>query len=566
MNDRIWAKVVKIEEHAASMQSDLARLKAEARFSVGPTAVAQTGGELVKEQLFELSTRLDDLQVNQEAMQSQVVVQQELAHKLLEAQEYMKAETKEELQELHAEFAATIQEETEKIQGLVTEKIQGQVTEKIQGQVMDKLRTESEQHSADSDKIQQSLVQLRDELSNQMAQFQEAHGAMEVAANECSEAILQVQHDTQNVLEALEPRLARCEARWDEEGSEILQQLPEAMSTIKELRSELGECLCKVEQNEADLKKVSGHQTQLQDLHGQIQEEVSHLGETARNVDALEDDLAEHRKSTSTIYKEVESLLEATGDLREKLREGEVRGQETRQDLEELRRKEGQQGERLLAAEQALPNLERNLCGRTKTLEDSLGDARASVDMVTSRMQRLASELAQGLAEERSRARADCDAAVDRWQSEARPRLDNLDCWRGAVEHQQAAINERCAANEHRYSLQDQRLTSHDDLLHRLAERCQEIPRLLEARVDEVRAEAKDGLTASTLTAFQGEMALMAKIAQLTGAGGPAPGPQPMPHAQPGLVFDGQHWRHASQARSPLIGPGGAGGFPFSIA
>lgn len=525
MNDRIWTKVGQMDQafkdNAAVMQSDLARLKAENRLSVAPSAVAETGLELSKEQFYELSTRLDNLQDSHEATQAQVLKQQELAHTLLEAQECSERETKEDFQALHSELSSNLQQQKVELQERVL---------------------------ADSEQTQQALEKLRANLLQQMAEFvtelrSDLQAQMlKAVSSECQafqEPFLQLQQlASQN---DLEPRLLKCEVFAEEEGPKIDQ----AMSTINELRLQLGECLSKIGQTEVSLNKVSGQQAQ-------VQEECLLSSENAfkelekRIEEAMEVDHLENLKSTTAINKEVGALHETEGLLRQKMGDSDVRGEQMRQQLEELKRK-SEQGERLLQetlsmVEKALPNL----VGRTDMLENSVGDMRSGLEALTLRgmevrtdMQRLQSELSEGLREERSHARQECAAAMERSVFEVQPRLDSLDSWRGAVEQHQAASNERCAAQEQRYSLQDQRLTSHDDMLHRLATRCQEIPRMLEARVDEARAAAKEDLTATTLTAFQGEMALMAKIAQLSNQKACAP--------QPGLVFDGQNWRQQLQ-------------------
>lgn len=284
-----------------------------------------------------------------------------------------------------------------------------------------------------------------------------------------------------------------------------------------------------IEQNEANLKSVSGQQAQVQEASDDALEKLEDIG---RTVEKLEQDLSKHRESTSAIYKETESLLQQLGELRRKLEETEVQGQETRADL----RKEEERGEQLLTmVVEALPNLVQ----KTTALEISTSDVQAGLDSATLHVQKLEGKLNEDLAHERSRSRADCNAAMDRWQNEARPRLDSLEAWRGTVDQHHIIVSERCADLVQRYSLQHQRITSHDELLHRLEERCQEIPRLMEARLDEVRAAAKEDLTATTLTALQGEMALMAKIAQLSNT--TAAGGQPQPTALQGVVH-GQNW------------------------
>jgi len=80
-------------------------------------------------------------------------------------------------------------------------------------------------------------------------------------------------------------------------------------------------------------------------------------------------------------------------------------------------------------------------------------------------------------------------------------RLASLEAWRAACEQRQAA--------------QDQVLVAHRQTLQRLSTHCERMPRQLEARVSEVRMQIKEDIVANALNAFQGEMQLWAKMAQL---------------------------------------------------
>merc|ERR1719326_1249352 len=126
MNDRIWAKVAIMEEHAAAMQSDLGHLKAEARLSVGQALVADTGGDLMKEQIYDLSTRLesrlDDLQRSQESMQShvnkQLDGQQDVLADLQDAQEFFSTETENKFQAMDVRITPLLEAMDAKMEDL----------------------------------------------------------------------------------------------------------------------------------------------------------------------------------------------------------------------------------------------------------------------------------------------------------------------------------------------------------------------------------------------------------------------------------------------------------------
>jgi chromosome segregation ATPase len=381
--------------------------------------------------------------------------------------------------------------------------------------------------------LEKKLAEVRAQLEQHTTQLEEVIEKQQHFADLSSQLQQHKQHVTA-LEEAHEEALLGLKANQDEVQIQLdvqkgcAESLPEIQTAMQNIIADLGLCLPR-----AELENFSMQHAEFQEAaEGSIKE--------------LGDDLAAHRDASSATMREVTSLSDAMQGLRDWQAQAEARSRELQELQAELKRKSLQQGEDLLALSSmleegstALPSLVGravSLEGRAGALEDSMREMMTSLDSAISRcsndVQRLASELSESLSKERSRARSEVTAAVDRCQSEAQLRLDSFDNWRSTADNREVIFNERFMAIEQRHASEGQRLSAHDDLLHQLVERCQELPRLLEARVEEARAVAKEDLTASTLTAFQGEMALMAKVAQLS-----------QPPQAPRMIFDGRGWR-----------------------
>lgn len=574
MTDRIWAKVAQMEQHAATMQSDVARLKADARLSLGHAAAEQTGGELVKEQLLDLSTRLDDLQASHEAVQSQVSRQQDLERQLLAVQEDMGAEIQADALRYKGDFQA-VDTKLEDVRAELTASLQGQLAEltaSLQRQV-DELTARLQAEAAARLEVpeaasnvtetlrldfEQKLANMTDTLrSDSEKQLSEVREQLQQHSNNLEEVLERqcADHsDLQQHMSGFEEALLGLDKSQEQVRIELEAQkrCEETIEkTMQDIRCEFANCVAR-----ADLEAVSAQQ-----------------GEFQETIKELEDDLALHRDASSATNKEVTGLSEAMLGLNERQTQVEARGRESMESLEELMRKSLQQGQQLLnlsamvqEGPSALISRTSSLEGRTGALEDSSSSVRdkiSSLDTTTSNcsrdVQRLASESSEGVQKERSRARTELAAAIEKSQSEAKSRFEALDNWRNTVDQHEVAFNEHLIVHERRHATQDQRLTSHHDTLCQLVERCKELPQLLEARVAEARAAAKEDLTASTLTAFQGEMALMAKVAQLSSLA------QSSPATPPGFAFDGRGWQPAQPLHGQQLLPaqGLPTGMPF---
>merc|ERR1719401_1893377 len=210
--------------------------------------------------------------------------------------------------------------------------------------------------------------------------------------------------------------------------------------------------------------------------------------------------------------------------------------------------------------EQALPTV----IDRTQSLEESMTNIESCITDMSVKFEqevrKLGADTIEGLKMERSRTNSDLAGSLERCQAETRPRFDALDHRCGQFEKQCATLDQRFALCEQQSRLQDSRVCSHDDMLRQLSLRCQEIPCQLEARLDEVRSAAKEDLAATTLTALQGEMKLMAKVAQLSGQCC-----QPMPSAVPNYAMGGQSWQPHVAAHAPSVGHVLLPGMPSSL-
>lgn len=117
--------------------------------------------------------------------------------------------------------------------------------------------------------------------------------------------------------------------------------------------------------------------------------------------------------------------------------------------------------------------------------------------------------------------------SMERQLSTANTRLDVLDQqradgakWRADIE---ASLDSHHAVLRERSSVQDH-LERHDESIKYLSRACDAFPELLEVSVAEARTSARDDLAAHALAAFQGEVKLWTKLAQMGGHGlGPPP-------------------------------------------
>jgi len=558
-NEAIWGKLLGMEEQVIKMQSEMAQMKVQTQLYTGTMSV-DTGGEAVKE----LSARvdyLDDMLSHQTRVQAefkaaQSRVGQQVEDAIAEAVNHIHAESRavpEDLkEELKSELYNAIQMQIQKSAGMKEE-----VSRRVA--VVENALKES------SGALDGKILRLRDKVGEVENALRE--NALKETA-ELPDLILRLSDRVDEVTKETAfqtAQLARCDmvCEWFEEESG-LKNFGQAFRDLKDLV--VDQLSPMVPQHEAELKKVAQQ-------HESLEQHVRDLEESTRISD-IEESLRELvtanvwniDASVQRLAADMQASRDALGKLDDKVRVNEALGQDTSRVLDDLKRKDLQRGEQLKILEvEKLPNLGSRIAQLESStrLEDIVRDLRNDVDKATSHVQRsFDSKLGDRLREERLQTSADCAEVAQRWHDEARPRFDSLEAavanWRGAFDQRQAELTGQFMSQEQRYSLQDRRLFSHDADIKRLEVRCEEIPRLLEARVDEVRAAIKDDLTATSLAAFQGEMALMAKIAQLSNISGASPGVQPHVHlaplvAQPGTVFDGRGIHLGASTQGQLI-------------
>ncbi|CAE7194906.1 unnamed protein product [Symbiodinium pilosum] len=118
-------------------------------------------------------------------------------------------------------------------------------------------------------------------------------------------------------------------------------------------------------------------------------------------------------------------------------------------------------------------------------------------------LQKLAREVAERMDEAQEYQRLTATAVESRLVGQLESyngRLLAAESWRSAFQERETA--------------RDQRLGTLGEAVRKIETSCKEIP-TLQARIEEARAAIKEDLAASAMSAFQGEMRLWAKMAQL---------------------------------------------------
>jgi len=566
MNERIW-------EQVSALASDVQQLQQEARLS------AKTQTDVTKEEIRDLYQRVADLQAGQDILRAGAAEQQAFAQRLDALQGETAGEVKECLAErdnyllesfkkleLAEQSVAELAEKLDQFRTEVAEAFEKQGFPDIEGaeetrKHLEKMRTDHERIFVENDS---TLSNLRSDLQDHMNEFdilrsgfREDHRAMKEFETRLLKLEDAEQGDLEERLNKCEEQLPKCLGLLDILGSQ-LQHIGEKIPLCEEKISfceaeipQIGKAFQHIEQSEVRLQDVMEKQQELSNtLADWSQTAKQEHNNKVADLDAhFKKDLIAQQEKVSAVCKEVAGMHEVMGSLNLRQDDCEDRVREHRNELDDLREKGSRQGAQLLdlsaMVQEAIPAVVR----RTESLEGSLSHLESSIENISSRctqdIQKISNEFSSSLREERSRARGELAASVERWHAEAEPRFTSIDRWRSNMERREVALDQRCASYEHRYSLQDQRLTSHDEAVRRLADKHQEIQMLVETRINEVRAAAKDDLAATTLTALQGEMKLMARLAQLSNQ---------RPQAVQSGVFDGQAWQAQVASQVPGVG------------
>jgi chromosome segregation ATPase len=286
-------------------------------------------------------------------------------------------------------------------------------------------------------------------------------------------------------------------------------------------------------------------------LEKRIEDEFVKKEDFDRIMQLFNQDLVRSTEETiAAVREDIAGIHEVLRSLEDSQDKQNVRVGQHQEAADALTVKTDKQGELLDALASRAKQDQKDL---QKTFEASLSSIESRTNELFSRcngqLQKVADDLVEGLRKERSRTHSELVDSLERSRVEVEPRFDSLERWRGVFEQKHTALDQRCASCEQRDTQQEKHLVAHDEDIRQLAGKCQDIPRHFEAQVNEVRAAAKDDLKATTLTALQGEMQLMAKVSQLSGQL-----PQQVSSGVPNYVFQGQSWQPHVGAQAPVLG------------
>jgi len=465
MCDRIWEKVAVIEEHMAKLADEVAIAKAaSARPPLGDGAVA--GARSAKE----LS---------------------ELVESLVASQANLDRRFPEELGEVRQVLAREVQglgENLEAVGGRINE-LESMANEQREAALAQVTNVESACQARVERSVRgcdEALTQLRTDLENRIAEFPQA---LERVRGEQTAVTRRVEQ-----CELVTQRVEQCELKLREER-EHGRGLDEAQRSTQ-----------------AGLQRLSDRHDALRLAHDALQDNSKTLERESR---AFRQELGALRQEVAASAEELPGLV---------LRRVEARCEaDAHQAQGALRTAEQRLGEALskvcTRVEVALPKLEARALEQDAALHAALRRMDMGFDAAETRSDErfkgLAVEVAERIEQERAQQVAAC-GAIDQRIQEAEPRICGLERTVLGADQQRVLYDQHLA-------LQEQRLTLQEDRIQRLMEQCSTIPQALEARLEAARAAAKEDIAASSIAAFQGEMRLWAKMAQLGGSGGASP-------------------------------------------
>jgi len=524
MCDRIWEKVAQVNEQTTILGSEVAVVKEHTIALGGAVATIKAGA---------VCPRPTNATSTLEAPAAQELA--ELFESVAAAQADMERRFPEALVDVRAEFGETVR------------CLDYRVGERFDAE------------GARAAHLEFMLMEQREAAQAELQCLQiTCQARAERVTHDRNEALAQLyvecEHNAAVVGQELNEAHAQQRADWEHNTADVAQEL-------ERVRGERATLPRRVEQCEEALQEERMRGLGLDDMHRATQaglqrlldhHEVLHLALNAlqertqgleRDIKALHQDVGALRCEATASAEELPGLV---------LRRAEARCQaDALQARSALRDTEQRFADSLddvrTHINQALPRLESGLTKLAAAIDAALCRMDRAFEATearnSERFKTLADEVAGRIEEEHMQHAAAC-SAIDRRLAEVEVRISVLNRWETAEDQQHTRYDGHLA-------LQDQRLTAHEHQLQRLAQQCDTIPKALEARVDDVRAAAKQDITTSALALYQGEVRLWAKMAllgchsraasmalsdQLT----PQPPSGPSLHP-PGLYWDGVH-------------------------
>ncbi|CAE6936935.1 unnamed protein product [Symbiodinium sp. CCMP2456] len=402
--------------------------------------------------------------------------------------------------------------------------------------------------------LEDQATELQGAWRTPMASLSERLGALEAAVKEIPTRLSRESDAAKYALDGLEQRLEQRiqtvvsdRIRTAASEAEVLRDA--ALERLRAaLRQQLQEEAERQEQNASQLKQrftdrlddvAAGLrrlevslQSETADRLDSAQKELSHLAaeqmrlaravdENRKLVDACSEDNRRSLESESRRVTEVEARsLSSSSEIQRLGQRLELQSQEFLSRSKEISQHVDEQMQQATQRLQdfgqelkqqacdAASSTKTELLARLKDVQEGEDGQRRSLEersnaLLDRGLQKLAQEVAERMDEGQESQRLASAATEGRL-------LGQLESYNGrllAAESWRSAFQEREAARE-------QRLSSLGEAMRKMEAVCKDVP-ALESRIDEARAAIKEDLAASAMNAFQGEMRLWAKMAQL---------------------------------------------------
>jgi len=408
--------------------------------------------------------------------------------------------------------------------------------------------------------LEDQATELQGAWRTPVASLSERLGALEATVKEIPTRLSRESDAAKYALDGLEQRLEQRiqtvvsdRIRTAASEAEVLRDA--ALERLRAaLRQQLQEEAERQEQNTSQLKQrltdrlddvAAGlrrlevsRQSETADRLDSAQKELSHLAaeqmrlarsvdENRKLVDACSEDNRRSLESESRRVAEVEARsLSSSSEIQRLGQKLELQSQEflsrskeisqhVDEQMQQATRRLQELGQELKQACEAASSTKTELLARLKDVQEEEDGQRRSMEersnaLLDRGLQKLAQEVAERMDEGQENQRLASATTEGRL-------LGQLESYNGrllAAESWRSAFQEREAARE-------QRLSSLGEAMRKMEVVCKDIP-ALETRIDEARAAIKEDLAASAMNAFQGEMRLWAKMAQL-GVASPCP-------------------------------------------
>lgn len=421
---------------------------------------------------------------------------------------------------------------------------------------------------------EEALTQMRADIADAARSRQEI---LECARAEQDQTLAKVQSSYDSIalrLETLEQdveRLHRSLAPLPKRLDQCDEELQRVEQALKEERDRVHGFTDELQETQAGVKRFQDRHEKLYLAHNIVQDCMKNLQQDlAMQQEAVDrvsrDVVSRHQRTDVHLQGETERIGEAIRSSENRL------GQRIAQAEADARLVREQV---LTASESRAASLEGrvgSLEGRAATLDGNVAACEGRISSLevaggaaeqrhAEAMRRVNAEINAKLGDEQERllsevasARQGIESRVGARMDAAEQRITRSEHRLGEVEARQGESQRHLFSNEQRFATQDQQLLSHDKDLRQLADQCRDLSKAIDIKVGEVRAATKEDISAHALSAFQGEVKLLAKMAQISQQSMQPPQAQRQPPTYP----EGYVW-------PPPMPPAPCGFLPGSV-